>query len=266
MRTRIKSLPGSGASGKGDGEGGRTALTAALAGMILSSREHHSSNFPNPERQGCLPPRMLRALIESGELPGAKLRSHLFGCSECFQGYRTALDAHRTQADALATPWWRKALALLLLPNRRWVLAAAPSLVLLILAGGQWMYRSQTLPLGQGRAAQVVAEPAAAVPPVGETPEGTKRHHLAMEKAPQVKPASGRTARSGVSAAARVSPPPPDLRRKGLTLPGTAANTQSQPPPAEKPAPQTASDSCRGGGSGGGVDSQDPMNHKLRYI
>jgi hypothetical protein len=106
--------------------------------MIVFAQEYFASDFPNPERLGCPVSGTLGALARAGKQPGAELRAHLFGCSECFQEFRTALLAHANPPPIVS---WRDKLrgAFTLRPAP--VVAGALSLLLLVFAG---IYLRQT--------------------------------------------------------------------------------------------------------------------------
>jgi hypothetical protein len=152
----MKSVLDNHSSGEDTGESNRTSFSAALTGMILFSQKYHSINFPNPDRAECPPPKMLRALIASGKLPGSELRCHLFSCSECFQSYRSSLATHKIQMDAQVTSWWWKVVEALLSPTRRWAFAGAISLALVFLTVGQLMHWPHILFNKQGHASNEV--------------------------------------------------------------------------------------------------------------
>lgn len=64
------------------------------------ARKYFGGDFPNPQRIGCPPKESFQKLIDEKGLPDEVLRSHLFGCSECFSDFQTALQ----QADFSKTP------------------------------------------------------------------------------------------------------------------------------------------------------------------
>ena len=80
----------------------------------------------------------MSGLVRSGKVPDDGLRSHMFGCSECFQEHHNALVAYRADtkeaAAAESDSWWNKFFAGLF---RRPVplFAGALSLVLLAFVG-----------------------------------------------------------------------------------------------------------------------------------
>lgn len=81
--------------------------TEATDEFVSFAREYFAGDFPNPERKDCPPPAALNAAIKSGKLPDDSLRSHLFGCSECFSLYQQLLETHRQMEPAV--PFWRRA-------------------------------------------------------------------------------------------------------------------------------------------------------------
>jgi hypothetical protein len=64
------------------------------------AQTYFASDFSNPERRDCPATETLHSLIRSGKLPGDELRAHLFGCSECFSEYQSALAAYRAETRA----------------------------------------------------------------------------------------------------------------------------------------------------------------------
>ncbi len=82
--------------------------------LIAAAVESAARDYPNPGRDGCPSPDALDALILSGTLPSATLRTHLLSCSECFRAYRVAVDATRApQRGGIPrrTTWIASALA-----------------------------------------------------------------------------------------------------------------------------------------------------------
>jgi hypothetical protein len=76
--------------------------------LIAFAQNYFGADFSNPERVGCPSPLALRSLARSGELPDDELCAHLFGCSECFNEYRAALEAGRADAPAIAVSGWAR--------------------------------------------------------------------------------------------------------------------------------------------------------------
>jgi hypothetical protein len=83
--------------------------------LVEFASSYFASDFPNPGRLDCPPSDTLSALVHSGQLPDQKLRAHLFGCSECFKEYRSALAAYSAEmkevASAESDSWWSRLLA-----------------------------------------------------------------------------------------------------------------------------------------------------------
>jgi hypothetical protein len=67
------------------------------------AQTYFASDFSNSERKDCPATETLDSLIRTGKLPGDELRAHLFGCSECFSAYQSALAAHRAEMRASST-------------------------------------------------------------------------------------------------------------------------------------------------------------------
>lgn len=74
--------------------------------FIDAASEYFATDFPNPERRGCPAPGAIDSLVDSGQIPAAELRAHLFECSNCLGEYREAL-ATRRQRIASSASWWR---------------------------------------------------------------------------------------------------------------------------------------------------------------
>jgi hypothetical protein len=98
--------------------------------LISFARGHYAEDFPNPERLGCPPPADLESRVRSGHLPDERLRTHLFGCSECFRAYRSVLAAHRLAPKDQSAPG---PLRPEVQTSRAWLPAFAGALALLIL-------------------------------------------------------------------------------------------------------------------------------------
>jgi hypothetical protein len=81
--------------------------TEAPDEFVSFAREYLAGDFPNPERKGCPPRAALDAAINSGKLPDDSLRTHLFGCSQCFSLYQQLLETRR--AVGAPVPFWRRA-------------------------------------------------------------------------------------------------------------------------------------------------------------
>ena len=95
------------------------------------AREYYGTDFPNPNRVDCPPRESFGKLIGEKELPGEDLQNHLFGCSECFNEYRTLL------RQASATEVLKKNdFALRLKP----LLASGLAAILIALIGGLFWY------------------------------------------------------------------------------------------------------------------------------
>lgn len=141
------------------------ATTDELVGFASG---YFASDFPNPERLDCPPSAALAAYVRSGRLPDAELRAHLFGCSECFREYRSALAESSIETTPVTAPksisWWREVLESVWsrpLP----AFACALSLMLLVV-GGIYVWREYHGPANQF----VVSQPSAPATVKSEPP------------------------------------------------------------------------------------------------
>jgi hypothetical protein len=91
-------------SPQGAGEGPITSPFTSPEDLLGFARSYYADDFPNPERRGCPPPADLDSRARSGQLPDEHLRAHLFGCSECFRAYRSALAARAATLNARPAP------------------------------------------------------------------------------------------------------------------------------------------------------------------
>lgn len=125
----------------------------SAGGAPLSSPEeitalaqtYFATDFPNSERLGCPTTATLRSLVRADELPDDLLRAHMFGCSECFQEYRAALEARRSAAP-LPNVSWLSRLKATLTGQRTPVFAGALSLVLLCFIGAYVWQKLRAVP------------------------------------------------------------------------------------------------------------------------
>lgn len=112
--------------------------------LITFAQGYFASDFPNPERLDCPIKGMLPDRVRSGKAPDSRLRSHMFGCSECFGEYQNALTVYRAETttaefNAQLDSWWTKFLQTLA-PNPVRVFAGALSLILLtFVVGYVWL-------------------------------------------------------------------------------------------------------------------------------
>lgn len=112
--------------------------------LITFAQGYFVSDFPNSERLDCPVKGKLSSLVLSSTVPDDHLRSHIFGCSECFREYHEALAANRAEAKQVVpaeiNSWWKTLLAGI---SRQPVpvFAGAFSLVLLVL-GGAYVWRT----------------------------------------------------------------------------------------------------------------------------
>lgn len=63
-----------------------------LEKLHTAAGDFFSRNFPNSQRVDCPSPESFQKLIAENKLPDELLREHLFGCSECFKDYKSALN------------------------------------------------------------------------------------------------------------------------------------------------------------------------------
>jgi hypothetical protein len=73
------------------GESGTSRAEKEVHTIHEIAREIFSTDFPNPERAGCLPKESFGKLIVGKHLPVEELQNHLLACSECFNEYRSEL-------------------------------------------------------------------------------------------------------------------------------------------------------------------------------
>jgi hypothetical protein len=64
--------------------------------LISAARKYFAGEFRAARRSTCLNRARLDELIETRSLPPDDVREHLFGCSECFEYFRTRLAASRS--------------------------------------------------------------------------------------------------------------------------------------------------------------------------
>lgn len=100
--------PNNSARCKGKGEMDNRKREIEPDELIEFAREYFAADFPNPDRGSCPDRATLDSLARSGSLPDDELRAHLFGCSNCFSEYRTAL-AERPQISPVVSqkPSWQ---------------------------------------------------------------------------------------------------------------------------------------------------------------
>ncbi|MFN0112907.1 MAG: hypothetical protein ACKVZH_28945 [Blastocatellia bacterium] len=111
-----------------------TTLTDNLPNELIQfARNHFGANFSNPDRSDCPDRAKLDSLARSGHLPDDDLRTHLFGCSECFQQYRAALAESRQPSQAIPEASWLEkfnaTIAELLRPKLAWAGATTAILI-----------------------------------------------------------------------------------------------------------------------------------------
>lgn len=84
--------------------------------LITFAQGYFASDFSNPEGVDCPIKGTLSGFVRSGKAPDNRVKSHLFGCSECFSEYRNALAAYREDTKSVAAaaylgPWWTRVVA-----------------------------------------------------------------------------------------------------------------------------------------------------------
>jgi hypothetical protein len=93
--------------------------------------DYFSREFPNPAMTGCPHPSDIENLIKTNRMPGAPLREHLFGCSNCFQLYRSKLAAREKKEIGLRPVWHQ----LLTVGREHRIVTAGVALAVLIVSG-----------------------------------------------------------------------------------------------------------------------------------
>lgn len=99
--------------------------------LTLLAGDYFSSEFPNPTMTGCPHPSDIENLIKTNRLPAEPLRDHLFGCSNCFQLYRSKLAAREKKEIGLRT-FWRQ---MLTLGREHPIVTTGAALAVLIVSG-----------------------------------------------------------------------------------------------------------------------------------
>lgn len=152
----------------------REDLFAGPDEVIAFAQAYYATEFPNSARVGCPPAETLRAVAHSGDLPDARLRSHLFNCSECFRAYRSARMSKSARA-ASGRPRWRglSAVPTLFKLPRAWAAAGAFCLVVVVLitAGLLWRVREDATAVVVNYPARV-SLPQSAAQPGAVNPQG----------------------------------------------------------------------------------------------
>jgi hypothetical protein len=69
--------------------------------LLRFARSYLSEAFPNPDRQGCPPPEVLRAFAEHSTVFEGLISSHLSVCSPCFNTYLACLERARLQVQRM---------------------------------------------------------------------------------------------------------------------------------------------------------------------
>lgn len=114
--------------------------------MITFARGYFASDFTNPERTGCPEPGAFGEIVRAGKQPDAKLRAHLFECSECFVEFDLEMRARGDIQPATVSRWGKPPGGYL--PRPAPLLAGALCLLLIALSGIYlWhVYRGKTTP------------------------------------------------------------------------------------------------------------------------
>ena len=93
----MNNWPDNPAKRNGDGEmndqrpWANAAASLDAESLIELARKHYATANPNPDRQDCPDREHLQSLARAGHIPVAHLCEHLFGCSDCFNAFRTAM-------------------------------------------------------------------------------------------------------------------------------------------------------------------------------
>lgn len=198
--------------------------------LISFAQSYFSTDFQNSERLNCPPPAALRASLLSGQLPDENLRKHLFGCSECFHEYQTAL---RSQpASVILQPgssWWQRLLQSLTL-RRVPLLAGTFSLLFACLIGAYlWRQSHQEL-----TARDVFTEPTAVVTPSATAPRQASNPPL-PETVPPPPSSANQPPAGTVNRAGGTAQQKPSLTRPTRPRPQPAIQTPATRPTSEEP-------------------------------
>jgi hypothetical protein len=127
----------------------REELFADPDEIVAFAQAYYSTEFPNNARSGCPSADALRQAARSDTLPDARLRAHLFICSECFRSFRSARISHSPLAVATQPRprSLRAAFAVPPAPRRALVRAAgAVSLTVLVAAAAVFVWRARPEP------------------------------------------------------------------------------------------------------------------------
>lgn len=243
--------------GKNGGKEAGGAGFESHEGMNAFAREYFAADFPNPERAGCPAPGALQELIRADKPPGAELRAHLFGCSECFTEFDRAM---RARADVLpvAPSWWGRLKGSPLL--RPTPLVAGALCLLLVASAGVYLrniYRRTSAPDVVAAQPDKVEAPAVKVP----TAEATKD-----DPTPQATPEAS-TAQVTTGARAEKVPRPGAKaggRTPSSSRPGAAREDTGKPPAIETVAVDLNEHTVLRGGAGGDAFTLPRSNTRLK--
>src|SRR5581483_1161494 len=94
-------------------------------------RIHHQNDFPNPDRDGCPTNEVLLNLAKQAKL-NDELSDHLFGCSECFDEYRSVLLQRDKKAIPIRSTWFTGIIDGL--RRRPWLAIAGACTIILLLS------------------------------------------------------------------------------------------------------------------------------------
>ena len=181
--------------------------------MIAFARGYFASDFPNLERTGCPKPGTISEIVRAGKQPDAKLRAHLFGCSECFVGFDREMRA-RGNAQPAAASWWSNLpMPLLLRPVQ--LLVAVLCVFLIALAGIylRHVYLEKPAPDIAGEQPNQVSVPPSEAPkdePAAPTTPRTSPTQVAPVERAEDFPRPRRTVRRQAPSVPRPRPPRQD--------------------------------------------------------
>lgn len=168
----------------------REELFADPDEIVAFAQAYYATEFPNSERRACPSAATLRKAAHAVTLPDARLRAHLFSCSECFRSFRSARISHSPQTAAEDSPprrALRGAFASLLTPRLAFLRAAAAvGLALLGVTPAVFVWRTGEEPMDVAMNNQQmgVAAPTRQVPsPAAETEVTDQQSPSAPQKA-----------------------------------------------------------------------------------
>jgi hypothetical protein len=89
--------------------------------LTETARDYFLRDFPNPSEHGCPPRGTLAQMASTRGIPDERLRTHIFGCSECFREYRAALP----DTELVTVSRWQRFARFVTLPVPAYVTLAA---------------------------------------------------------------------------------------------------------------------------------------------